>query len=234
MIKAVFFDWFDTLAHYEPPRQELYSQTLREFGIQISPRELTPGIAAADKYFLDESMRSPIEKRSPQEQGEVYLRYQGIVLAKSGIQTERELLVKLLKKMQTLLQGLSLVLFDDVLPTLKTLKERNLTLGLLTNASRNILALQSTLGLEPYLDFVVTSQEVGADKPEPPVFLEALRRAAVKPSEAIHVGDHYNVDVIGARQVGIKPILLDRYNSYPDITDCPRIGSLTALSQYLA
>ncbi len=233
MIKAVFFDWFDTLAHYEPPRQELYSEALREFGVEISPRELTLGIMAADKHFLDENMRSPVERRTPQEQGEVYMRYQSMVLTKSGIQTDRDLLLKLMRKMQSRLQSLSLVLFEDVLPTLKGLKERKLTLGLLTNASRNILALQSKLGLDLYLNFVITSQEVGADKPEPPVFLAALKRASVSPAEAIHVGDHYNVDVVGARGVGIKPILLDRDNSYPDVKDCDRIRSLTEIPRFI-
>ncbi len=233
MIKAVFFDWFDTLAHYEPPRQQLYSQALREFGIEVPSRELTFGIQAADKYFLEESARSPVEQRNKQEQAEVYLQYQSVVLTKAGVKAERELLLKLMKRMQQQFQGISLVIFDDVLPTLKTLKEKRLTLGLLTNASKNIISLQSKLGLEPYLNFVITSREVGADKPEPPIFLAALERANVKASEAIHVGDHYNVDVMGAKGVGIKPILLDRYNLYPEVNDCPRIRNLTELAQYV-
>ncbi len=89
------------------------------------------------------------------------------------------------------------------------------------------------LGLEPYLDFVVTSQEVGADKPKPPIFLAALDKARVNASKAVHVGDQYNMDVVGARGVGIAPILIDRYDTYPEVSDCPRIRSLTELVQYL-
>ena len=89
------------------------------------------------------------------------------------------------------------------------------------------------LGLEPYLDFVVTSEEVGSDKPEPPIFQAALERAGVNASEAVHVGDQYKIDVEGARGVGISPILIDRYDFSPDVTDCPRIHSLTELSKYL-
>ncbi len=89
------------------------------------------------------------------------------------------------------------------------------------------------LGLEPYLDFVVTSKEAGADKPKPPIFLAALDKAGVNASEAVHVGDQYKLDVIGARGVGISPILIDRYDIYPNISDCPRIHSLTELAQHL-
>ena len=56
MIKAVFFDWFNTLAYYEPPREELQSQALHEFGIEVLPSELLPSILAADKYFFDENL----------------------------------------------------------------------------------------------------------------------------------------------------------------------------------
>ncbi|GAI20722.1 unnamed protein product, partial [marine sediment metagenome] len=88
-------------------------------------------------------------------------------------------------------------------------------------------------GLEPYLDFVVTSKEAGADKPSPPIFLAALGKAGVNASEAVHVGDQYKFDVIGARGIGISPILIDRYDIYPEVSDCPRIHSLTELAQHL-
>jgi putative hydrolase of the HAD superfamily len=90
------------------------------------------------------------------------------------------------------------------------------------------------LGIASYLDFTVTSAEVGADKPQPPIFLKALELAGVKADEAIHVGDQYQNDVLGAKGVGISPILLDRADYYAEITDCPRIRSLTEISKYLS
>jgi HAD superfamily hydrolase (TIGR01549 family) len=125
-------------------------------------------------------------------------------------------------------------LFDDVLPTLAVLKEQTLILGLLTNATRNTISIHRQLGLEPYLDFVVTSEEVGADKPKPLIFLAALDRAKVNASEAVHIGDQYELDVVGARGAGINPILIDRYDVYPEISDCPRIHRLPELTRYLS
>ena len=89
------------------------------------------------------------------------------------------------------------------------------------------------LGISEYLDFTVTSAEVGADKPQPPIFLKALNLARVNAAEAIHVGDQYQNDVLGARGVGITPILLDRADYYKEITDCPRIRSLTEVSKFV-
>jgi putative hydrolase of the HAD superfamily len=80
---------------------------------------------------------------------------------------------------------------------------------------------------------VVTSKEVGVDKPNPLIFQAALQRAVVDASEAVHVGDQYKMDVVGARGVGINPILIDRYNLYPEVSDCPRIRNLSELADYL-
>ena len=44
----------------------------------------------------------------------------------------------------------------------------------------------------------------------------------------IHVGDLYNVDVVGARAAGCG-VLLDEAGLYPD-ADCPRVQSLTELA----
>ncbi len=235
MIKAVFFDWFNTLVRYQPPREELQSQALREFGIHISPEKIMPALLVADRYYFEENATFPVRKRSPEEQAKIYARYQETILTETGVGVpkEKDILMKIMQKMQQLSQGMSFVLFNDVLPTLEILKEQNLTMGLLSNLDRDIKPLCRELGLEPYIDFTVTSGEVGADKPKPPIFLAALQQAGVNASEAIHVGDQYRLDVVGARGVGITPILIDRYNLSPEVSDCPIIHSLTELPTYL-
>jgi putative hydrolase of the HAD superfamily len=233
VIKAVFLDWFNTLARFEPPREELHSQALQESGIEASPRKLLRGLLLADRFWFEEDIKSKIKERSPEEQAEIGLRYQQILLTEAGVEVARELLPKIMKKAQELYKEVTFALFEDVLPTLKTLKGQKFILGLLTNLNKDMAPICRKLGLEPYLDFVVTSEEVGSDKPQPPIFLTALERAKVDASEAVHVGDQYKIDIAGARGVGISPILIDRYNLYPDVTDCPRISQLSELSRYL-
>ncbi len=235
MIKAVLFDWFNTLAHFDPPREELQSQALQELDIHVSPQKIIPGLLAADRDYFEENAVSPIRKRSPEEQAKVYTRYQKTILTEAGVNIPREpdILVRIMKRVQQLSQGMNFALFDDVLSTLKALKEKNFTLGLLTNLDRDMKPICHELGLEPYIDFIVTPGEVGVDKPEPPIFLAALQQARVSASEAVHVGDQYKLDVSGAMGVGIKPILIDRYDLYPEVNDCTRIHSLTELTQYL-
>jgi len=233
VIKAVFFDWFNTLAHFNPPRHELYIQAFRQFGIELPTKEVIRGILTADRYYFEENAKSPVEKRSRQEQLQVFVHYPKAILAEGGVKVAKELPLKVMQIVARQFKGVTFALYDDVLSTLKTLKERKFVLGLLTNLNKDMNAICRELGLEPYLDFVVTSGEVGSDKPAPPIFLAALQRAGVNASEAVHVGDQYNLDVLGARGVGITPILIDHYDIYPEVSDCHRIHRLTELAEHL-
>jgi putative hydrolase of the HAD superfamily len=233
VIKAIFFDWFNTLAHYQPPREELESQALKELGFAVSPKVLSTGVYLGDKYLYEENARIPIRQRSREEQNKLYTRFHRIILKEAGITADDDIVSRLLFRMLELNNKMTFVLFDDVSTTLKTLKEKKLKLGLLTNLQTEVDSMCRNLGIADYLDFTVTSAEVGADKPQPPIFLKALELARVQAGEAIHVGDQYQNDVLGARGVGISPILLDRADYYADVTDCPRIRSLTEVSKYL-
>jgi HAD superfamily hydrolase (TIGR01549 family) len=236
MIKAVFFDWFNTLARYEPAREETASRVLREFGFDATVERVRQAIAAADKSWFEENTLSPVRKRSAEEQKKVYVRYQQTVLHEVGVDvvSQPRLLGEVMGRMQALSEDVHFVLFDDVVPTLKSLKERNLRNCILTNLDQDMTPLLSGLGIDSCIDLFVTSAEVGADKPSPLLFLEALKRASILPAEAVHVGDQYGVDVVGARGVGINPILLDRFDTSADVTDCPRIRSLSELVGYLS
>ena len=233
MIKAVFFDWFNTLARFEPSRQELYGQAFRKFGVELSPKDVIRGILTADRYYFEENTKSPVGKRSSQEQMEVYVHYPQAILAEAGVNAPQELPLKILQMVAEQFKGSTFTLFDDVISTLETLKQQKLILGLLTNATKDMISVHHRLGLESYLNFVVTSEEAGANKPNPLIFLAALDQARVNAAEAVYIGDQYELDVVGARGVGIAPILIDRYDVYPEVSDCPRIHSLAELDKYL-
>ncbi len=235
MIKAVFFDWFNTLARYEPAREETASQVLKELGYDISPDKIRFGISLADKAWFEENTRSPVRARNAEDQQKVYLRYQQIVLKEAGLDTASnpELLARVAKRQQALSASMHFVLFDDVKPAMRALKDRKITVGVLTNLDQDMGPLLKGLGLDGLVDLYVTSGEIGADKPRPPIFLAALKKANVIPAEAIHIGDQYQGDVLGARGVGIEGLLLDRYGYATDIKDCPRLSTLTQIVEYL-
>ena len=231
MIKAVFFDLYQTLISYDPPREVLIAGALAEFGIDASPEMFLAPIVTADEYIYNEIARQPLSSRSSEDKMALYTQHQAIMLKEAGIEADKNLAMKLLAKMQQ--ATLNLVLFDDVNPALSDLRKRGLFLGMISNVEDNMGEILDRLGLTALLDAIITSQDAGIGKPNPQIFLEGIKRAGVRPEEALYVGDQYQVDVVGARNAGIQGILLDRTDHYPDITDCPRIKTLSEISNFL-
>ena len=54
-------------------------------------------------------------------------------------------------------------------------------------------------------------------------------RKLAEPGETVHVGDQYCSDVLGARAVGMLPVLIDRGGWNETVGDCPKISSLYEL-----
>ena len=231
MIKAVFFDFYHTLVTYEPPQEELEAEALKELGVSVSPEVLRRPIVAADEFIYNEIARRPLSNRSQEEKMALYIKYQETVLREAGIKYDQKLVLGLLGKMQQ--TKMNLALFDDVAPALTDLKSRGIILGLISNVEQDMTETLTRLGLPSWLEIVVTSQDAGFNKPRPEIFQEALRQAGVPPSEAIYIGDQYQVDVIGANGAGMKGILIDRNDYYRDITDCLKISSLGEVVDYL-
>ena len=232
MIKAVFFDLYHTLLGYDPPREELQAEALKDFGIEVNPESLLRPLVVADEYIYQEHARASLGQRSKEEQMAVWAQYERILLREAGIEADDQLIMGLLGKMRQF--GLKQVLFDDVLPTLNELKKRGVILGLISNVDQDITSLLDNLGLTALLQVVVTSQDAGFNKPSPEIFQEAVKRAGVQASEALYVGDQYQIDVVGANKVGMKGILIDRIDYFTEVNDCPRLQNLMQILEYLA
>jgi HAD superfamily hydrolase (TIGR01549 family) len=231
MIKAVFLDFYNTLASYSPPREAVYIDSSRELGINVEAKALFNSLSAADIFYRNENSQSPVDKRPLEEQINFYIEYITRIVNGAGAQISRDQALKTLAKIRE--YKWEFKVYSDALPALDILKQRGLIVGLISNVAQDMESTYDKLGLQPYLDFKVTSAEAGFDKPSPEIFLAALKKAAVKPEEVLYVGDQYQIDVVGARGVGITALLIDRNDYFTDITDCPRIHSLAEIVNYL-
>lgn len=120
----------------------------------------------------------------------------------------------------------------DVIPALVRFRDLGLPLIVVSNANGRLHTCFDRVGLTPYLDIALDSQVEGVEKPDRGLFDIALARAGARPDTTMHVGDIYHVDVVGARNASIQPMLLDPFGLYPD-ADCPRVRSLGELASWL-
>lgn len=128
----------------------------------------------------------------------------------------------------------SYALFPDVLPVLTAVRERGLKMGVISDWGIGLGLILRHHDLIQYFDFAVISANVRLAKPNPALFETALHRADVIPDYAVHIGDSYPLDVLGARAAGITPILLDRPDHItPDVVDCLLLHDLYGLLDVL-
>ncbi len=96
-------------------------------------------------------------------------------------------------------------IFPDVLPALETLSV-HFSLVAITNGNADL----QRIGIRQLFHDVVTAVDVGAAKPAPPIFLEAVKRAGVRAEETLHVGDNPEIDIVGAREAGLRTAWINR------------------------
>jgi len=120
----------------------------------------------------------------------------------------------------------------DVPGTLERLQALGFKLAVVSNANGTVRERLRLLGLGRFFPIVVDSHEEKIEKPDPRVFLPALKALGVSPDRALYVGDLFHIDVLGARAAGIDAVLLDRYDLRAHV-NVPRIRSLSDLLQML-
>ena len=103
------------------------------------------------------------------------------------------------------------------------LRERDIATGVISNSDGKVEWRLEQLGIRDLFDFVIDSAIVGISKPDRRIFQDALKRSGLEPSEAVYVGDYYEVDVRGARAAGMIPVLFDPVEAYPEV-DCEVIA----------
>ena len=225
--RAIFLDWYNTVARFDPPRENLQVEACAALGISIEKTAIRQAYPAADDFLTQENGDRPLSQRTSDEVADFWARYEQLLLAQAGVDVDNATAGNIFRLLRERQRGL--VTFDDVPATLAILRGQGYLLGLLSNMNDDLDKMARESGIDTYIDFTVTSREVGAAKPHPPIFREALRRAGAAPHEAVHVGDQYQSDVVGAMGVGIQPVLIDRDGVTDGSQQYPTIRSLSEL-----
>ena len=97
------------------------------------------------------------------------------------------------------------VVFPEVRPALEELRN-DYKLIAVTNGNSNL----QKIGIEDLFHDVVTASNAGVAKPAPEIFDVAVRAGGAKAHQTLHVGDHPEIDVEGARAAGLRSVWVNR------------------------
>lgn len=133
--------------------------------------------------------------------------------------------------------------YIEYLPTNKTLFEGaieildylqpNYQMHIITNGFEEVQhkKLESSKML-PYFNNIITSEKVGAKKPNPKIFHYALEISGAKSEESIMIGDNFEADILGAKSVGMHTVFCE-FNGDVASEKVLTISKLIHLKRYL-
>jgi HAD superfamily hydrolase (TIGR01549 family) len=196
-IKAITFDLDGTLVHGALDNEN-YERALIDYLQKIG--------YSGGNATLNKSRQAMLEKMRKSQARNIELRFDLLysnLLFDLGLDITQERLEDI--------EGLYNRFFRiDVLPGVKEMLEDlngRYHLAIVANAISDVsrLALQK-LDVAKYFDYIVLSRDLGVRKPDPEIFIYALRSMWIKGSEAIHVGDSLEIDVQGGKNAGMKTV----------------------------
>ncbi len=102
------------------------------------------------------------------------------------------------------------VVYDDVVPTLETLRDGGVGMGVVSNWDTRLPEVLERLDLARFFETVTVSGVEGVEKPDPLIFRRALTHLGAEAEDTVHVGDLPEIDLAGAEAAGIRGVLVDR------------------------
>jgi putative hydrolase of the HAD superfamily len=120
-------------------------------------------------------------------------------------------------------------------PALDALRETGAHVAIISNSEGMLERLFRDLGVLQHFDLVVDSGNVGFEKPDPRIFRVAFDRFGVAPERALHLGDVFATDIVGARAAGCRYALVDPHGHYDGIhLDVPRVPGAPEVARAIA
>jgi putative hydrolase of the HAD superfamily len=190
-LDAVTIDAFGTLVELESPVGRLRA-ALAERGVERDEKSVATAFAAEVEYYL-------VHKGEGRDEGsllDLRTRCAGVFLDGVAPDLDPE------EFGPAFVGALVFRPLEGIVPALTRLRRAGLELACVSNWDAGIGDQLERAGLGGHLSTVVSSAEVGAEKPDPRVFEEALRRLGVRAERALHVGDE-EADQAGAAAAGL-------------------------------
>jgi len=213
-IRSVIFDCYSTLIDIKTDegKNEVFqylSLYLQYYGASMSAARLESQIREEKKRCL-----ASTKERYPEVDLEMVFRS---ILKKERL--NNAFLAQSCCKLLRLVSRERLELFPDSIGVLKDVRERGYSTAIVSDAQKVFcLDEMRMLGLDGFFDHIVISTHFGFQKPDPRLFLVACDLLGVAPAQAVYIGNHPEKDIGGAKQTGMRAILVDRNKGANDLT----------------
>ena len=234
-IRTVFFDAGFTLIRPYPSTPEICQQVCQRLNLHVHLDAVKERMTEAQDYYYRQMRLNRHTWGSEQAISEFWISYYMNLLRPFIEEHDEPRLYQLAQVInQEFDKHTSWEVYSDVFPTLEALRRHKYTLGVISDWCISLGPILRRLNLTPYFDCLLVSAVTRHAKPSPLLYEMALERANSIADYTLHIGDSYIHDVLGARAVGMTPVLLDRPGHLEESNvDCLLIHSLAELLDVL-
>ena len=227
-IKAVFLDAGSTLFQHRQSRPETYLAVAKKHGL----KELDFDIMKASMEHAFSDLPDTVDGNFRYSLAWFWA-FNQRVLTECGM-AENQLEKAHKSLLAQFADSANYELFPEVKEVLETLSNHGMQMGVVSNWTEHLPSLLQDLGIAKHFSFIVTSADLRTEKPGRAIFERALFRAGVAAEETVHTGDHFERDVRGALNAGMRAVWLDRSGeSGADCEGVPVIADLGGLVKLL-
>lgn len=234
-IRTIFFDAGFTLLYPSPSILEVCQQACQKLDLHVNLDQLQEGLPNAEHFRFRQSQPNLQTWANQESIANFWFSYYMSLLQPLMDKYEQKHLEQLVRKItEEFEKHTTWQVYPDVKLTLDTLRAKGYSLGVISDWNIALGPLLRRFDLTSYFDCLVISAVARHAKPSPILYNMALERTNAIPDYTIHIGDSYIHDVLGARGVGITPILLDRTTTLSENrVDCLLVHSLYELLDLL-
>jgi len=123
-------------------------------------------------------------------------------------------------------------LFDGALELLEYLQPKY-AMHIITNGFEEVQFKKiENSKLAPFFDQIITSEKVGVKKPNPKIFKYALKKAKAQANESIMIGDNFEADILGAKNMGMHTIFC-KFTESIATEEVITVSNLNQIKKYL-
>ena len=206
-MKVLLVDLDDTLLDYtggvEESWREACAALARPAGLDVET--LVPAVARARRWFWSDPER---HRRERTDMLGAWRKIADHALADVGA-PDRELAADIAEDYAAR-RWERMQLFPGVRDALGRLRQRGVSLGLVTNGDRRQQRRKvEQYDLARFFDAILIEGEFGVGKPDESVYRHVLEALDSKPSEAWMVGDHLEWDVAAPQRLGLRGAWVD-------------------------
>ncbi len=124
-------------------------------------------------------------------------------------------------------------LYPETLDILRRLRRDGIRMGIISNFDSRLIEVLEALNINEFFDTLTISSREGCAKPDPKIFLAALKKHECAPDRAVHVGDSLTRDIGGAIAAGMRAVWLDRGGQSVRVDGARSIPSLETLPELI-